>query len=1447
MSMKVFTRSMFPQQVSLLRRRKSSLLLAGALMSLALVAALAAVSALTNLNTPLTPGISAQQDTSFTVESLSITSSPDGDVYVTGENIRIEMTFSAMPDSWSFHNRPTLKLQVGDNERTMLGGFDGEICYFDYTVVADDLDIDGVSVNADSLGGYAVVDGLSVDLSGLSHDALTGGQAHRVRHPQPTVDSIAFDTTPTGDVYEAGDQIKVKLGFSANVRRVSSDPLKLNLKVGDNDRPMRSSYLGSDVTFSYTVKTSDVDTDGVSVDGDSLTGKLKVGSVTFDASDIDHSALDGGSTHQVNTDPPTIESMAFDSTPADTLYLTGETIQVEVEFSEDIVQDSSDPLTLDLQIGSNTRAMSASIDSTTATFSYTVTNTDSDTDGVSVAADSLDGTIIVDSISLAASLIGNDALGGGDAHRVNPAAPTIEDMEFSSTGPYTIGDTISIEVEFDATVEGDSSDPLTLTLQIGDDQRTATGIFEGRLIYFQYTVVAADVDTDGAAVVANSMSGSLIYNSITYDGSDIAVAALDGGGDHKVNRAPPTVSSITITSEPTDGIYETGDRISVTVDFGEQLTEDSSDRVTLKLQVGTRVRTLTGSLDGAEAYLGYRVVAEDYDIDGVSVIADSLDGTLESGAYTWDASAISNNAVDGGDDHIVNPNQITVEQIRFQSSPADNIFDTGETISIEVEFSSTPTEVSSDPIKLAVQIGDEVKSLTGGFDGEYAYFRYTVTADDFAPDGVTVEANSLSGTLIVDGNRIDMSTVEHAALEGGASHLVNRPGAPAVESVTITSTHDEHIYVEDDDIEVTVTFGNPVQADDGEVTLLLQVGDNQRTMAGNFDGTEKAVFSYTVQNADYDSDGVAVVADSMSGDIGYGGGNYTYHASGLSVQALEGGEDHRVNVPILRSVRWNYADWHSSDPGTDGAYHTGDVISVFADINVHVSLNLADISNQAKLRIRVGDQDRFATHTSGGGGLGNDRFDYVVTDEDTDLDGVSVPANAFSGTFATAGAGVIDISGFQHEGLSSNFRVNPEPDIDSIEITSTPEQSTGYMPGEAIIVTVKFFEEVEIGSLSREEHPMLSLILHGVPSEDDDDDDTRVVEAFANVESDSRYDEIDFVYVIEHTDLALDGVSIEASSIDANGSSVTLVNEGVFANLEHSAVAQDKSQIVDPRLKIVSITFDSAPDDDSFYGIDDVITVKVVFNQEAQLVSPDPRNLPSLTGLDYDQDDGTTARTFTYLEGTFTNTWLFGSTVEDGANSYSGISLDAFDADDDLNDRINSRTGAAKFLEFDGLDKDATQQAYGGPVATSVSITSTPDSSDGYEEDEKFTFEVSFDNELLVIEDDPEIDLQVGSNVRTATLIDDHEITGIRKLQFEYVFTDDDADSNGIEILDTWFLIDGDFDRGYFLTGDPADSSTYGQPIWKFVNPSPGMLTSHKVQSSTATTSPSGISWLPGD
>ena len=992
-------------------------------------------------------------------------------------------------------------------------------------------------------------------------------------------------------------------------------------------------------------------------------------------------------------------------------------------------------------------------------------------------------------------------------------------------------------MEFDATVDGDSSDPLTLTLQIGDDQRSAAATFEGRLIYFKYTVVAADVDTDGAAVVANSMSGTLVYNGISYSGSDIAVSALDGGSAHKVNRAPPTVSSITITSEPTDGAYETGDNIRVTVDFGENLTEPSTDRVTLDLQVGTRVRTLTGALDGSEAYLSYRVVAEDYDTDGVSVIEDSLDGTLSSGVYTWDASTISNDAVDAGTDHIVNPNQITVEQIRFEEIPADHIYDTGEIVGIEVEFSSTPGEDSSDPIKLAVQIGDEVKSLTGGFDGESAYFRYTVTADDFDPDGVTVDANSLSGTLIVNGNRIDMSTVAHAALEGGASHLVNRPATLALESIAITSSPDGDFYEADDVIEVTMTFNQTVHEGDDDITLTLDVGGGQRSMEASFNNSTTAVFSYTVLRTDLDEDGVEVLSSSMSGNIAYAGGNYTRDASALTFPAVEGGQAHRVNEFKLLSVEFR------DETGTQ-SYVTGDLIKVYTIFNGQVGVNLA--APNERLTIKVGDTEHEVPMK---GSAPSDRengefgiyFQYLVQEGDSDSDGVSLPESPFSGLVYVFSQYLYDFANVTNESVNSGFRVNPDPDIESVEITSSPESNTGYTVGESIVVRVSFFQEVEIGDISIDQIPVLDLTLHGDGG--DDDDDTRVVQAIASVESDARYEWIDFVYSIDEADLALDGISIAANSIDANGVSITLIEDEVAANLRHDAVAQDTSQAIDPRLRIVSVSFSSEPDADSFYVLDDEITVTVTFSENALLASNNPRSVPSITGLDYDEDDSTKARTFVYQSGERTNTWVFKSTVAAGDNSYNGISLDAIDADDDLNDRINSWSGADVLLTFNGLDKDSTQQAYGGPMATSVLVTSTPDSTDGYEEGEKFTFEVSFDDDLLVIETDPEIDIKVGDNVRTAELISGHGYVNIDKLQFEYEFDGDDEDSDGIEILDTWFIVSGDFDRGYFLTGDPSDSSTYSQPIWKFVNPSAGTLTSHKVQSSSS----SGISWLPGD
>ena len=198
------------------------------------------------------------------------------------------------------------------------------------------------------------------------------------------------------------------------------------------------------------------------------------------------------------------------------------------------------------------------------------------------------------------------------------------------------------------------------------------------------------------------------------------------------------------------------------------------------------------------------------------------------------------------------------------------------------------------------------------------------------------------------------------------------------------------------------------------------------------------------------------------------------HASSISAsQAVEGGEGHRVHELELLSVRWNFAD----DSGTQSVRHRRPIkvytatfnAQVFADTMRHSSVDRADISKLAKLEDEGGDQGTFARNSIPGPRTTVTTATYLPVcrgrTKTADSDGVSVPANPFSGTChrRTEPSYLFDFANVTSEGLESGYRVNPEPDIESISITSTPEQSTGYMPGEAIIVTVKFFEEVEIG------------------------------------------------------------------------------------------------------------------------------------------------------------------------------------------------------------------------------------------------------------------------------------------------------------------------------------------------------------------------------------------------
>ena len=139
----------------------------------------------------------------------------------------------------------------------------------------------------------------------------------------------------------------------------------------------------------------------------------------------------------------------------------------------------------------------------------------------------------------------------GVAHaQGTPTVPTIESVAVTSDpgedGGYAIGDEIQIGLTFSEAVTVTGTPQLTL--DVGGRNRTAE-YSEGSAttqLLFTYTVASGDEDTDGIAVVANSLA--LNGGAIRAGSANAALthAALQAN-DHKVDGIAPTV---TVGGEP---------------------------------------------------------------------------------------------------------------------------------------------------------------------------------------------------------------------------------------------------------------------------------------------------------------------------------------------------------------------------------------------------------------------------------------------------------------------------------------------------------------------------------------------------------------------------------------------------------------------------------------------------------------------------------------------------------------------------------------------------------------------------------------------------------------------------------------------------------------------------------------------------------------------------------
>ena len=978
------------------------------------------------------------------------------DTYELGETVEVLVEFDK---ALTVTGSPQVTLTIGSETRHAAysnSWGDDRHAHFSYTVQEGDRDDDGISIppNALSLNGGTIQATDRLTDADLTHAAVAPELDKKVDGSSdvapPRVRDIYFASSPArGDTYQLGETIEVEVEFDGAVK-TTREP-RLALTIGTRTLHATGFGWGShSLSFQYTVQAGDRDEDGISIPANALSlngGTITAPDGTTDAV-LTHEAMAPDGASKVNgsdVTPPLVRGIRFGYSPparGDT-YELGETVEVEVEFDR-AVKATGNPLVA-LTIGTETRhAAFRGWGSQALYFEYTVQEGDRDEDGISIPANALSlngGTITAADGTTDADLTqGTVAAESGRKVSGSLASPpAVKDIYVSSSparsDTYERGETIEVLADFDRTVTVTGSPQVVLT--IGSETRHAAysnSWGDDRHAHFSYTVQEGDRDEDGISIPADALllNGGTITAADGSTDADLTHAAVAPDRDRKVDGSsdvtPPWVRHISFDSSPSRGdTYELGETVEVVVDFGGAVKATGDPRLALTIGTETRHATWFG-WGSSTLYFRYTVQEGDRDEDGISIPANAL--SLNGGAITaadgiTDAD-LTHAAVAAERGSKVDGSRITppvVIDVHFISLPArGDTYERGETVEVLVEFDKEVTVTGSPQV--ALTIGAETRhAISDGWGSSPALlFEYTVREGDRDEDGISIAANALvlnGGTITAADGTTD-AVLTHAAVAAERDSKVNGslitpPGVRDIYSISSPAKGDT--YELGETIEVVVVFGKAVTVIGiPQVALTIGTHTRQAAYADSWDDRH-ARFSYAVQEADRDEDGISIPANAIAlngGTVTAADGTTDAH---LTHDAVAADAALKVNGSLVTppAVRAIYLDNHVPPP-TGDTYVRGERVRVWVELDRDVI-----VTGSPQVALTIGSLTRQATYSGystivvpGGGTIVDEgvlSFDYLVQATDRDADGISIPANALAlngGTINLAADRTID-------------------------------------------------------------------------------------------------------------------------------------------------------------------------------------------------------------------------------------------------------------------------------------------------------------------------------------------------------------------------------------------------------------------------------------------------------
>ncbi|WP_189608066.1 beta strand repeat-containing protein [Saccharospirillum salsuginis] len=725
-------------------------------------------------------------------------STADGS-YKVGDSISIQVNVS---EAVTVTGTPQLTLETGDTDQVVDydSGSGTSTLSFTYTVQAGDssADLDYTGTTALALNGGTIADAAGNDAtltlaSAGAANSLGANKSLVVDGVEPTVTAVTSSTTDGS--YKAGDAISIQVNFSEAVT-VTGTP-QLTLETGDTDQVVdyASGSGTTSLTFTYTVQAGDTNTDldylnttALALNGGTIADAASNAATLTLASPGAANSLGDNKALVVDGVVPTVTGVT--SSTANGSYNAGDSISIQVNFSEAVTVTGTPQLTLETGDTDQVVDYASGSGSSALTFTYTVQagDTSADLDYTSTTALALNSGTIMDGANNAATLTlaspgTANSLGANKAIVIDTTAPSGQSVAFD-----------------DATINAAEASSQSFTFSGAEVGTT-----------YDYTISSSGGGTD--------VTGSGTINDV---GEQLTGLDISGLGD----------GTLTLSVTLTDGAGNAATAVTDTATLDTAAPNGQSVAFDDSTINGSEAASVSFTFSGAEVGAGYSYTISSSgggtDVTGTGTIATAgdqisnvdisglSDGTLTLSATLTDTAGNAATAVT--DTATLDATAPTGQSVAFD----DTLINSSEAAGTSFTFSSA---------EVGASYTYSISSSGGGTDVTGSGTLTTAT-DQIS----NVDVSGLSdGTLTLSVTLSDSAGNEAAAVTDTTSLDTTAPSLTEVSVTTLTNDNTPAIQFSTTEAGTLAVDGSCGSGDEGAVgsgsqTITLTDTDNSSAM-----------------------------------------------------------------------------------------------------------------------------------------------------------------------------------------------------------------------------------------------------------------------------------------------------------------------------------------------------------------------------------------------------------------------------------------------------------------------------------------------------------------------------------------------------------------------------------------------------------------------------------------